>query len=126
MKKELYVSIRKVLLYLLRRGAFFMSQNNNYILCYHSFSAVGNSYSVLPKTLAAVDTQGKLSSGSEMRNAYLVYMALKTNAIRSLLLQPLLEIKKINGWVGEVEFGFEDIEITKLDSNPTGSQTVMS
>jgi len=80
----------------------------------------------LHPTLAAVDTQGKLSSGSEMRNAYLVYMALKTNAIRSLLLQPLLEIKKINGWVGEVEFGFEDIEITKLDTNPTGSQTVMS
>lgn len=80
----------------------------------------------LHPTLAAVETQGKLSSGSEMRNAYLVYMALKTKNIRSILLNPLYEIKKINKWADEVQFGFEDIEITKLDTNPTGSQTVMS
>jgi len=95
------------------------------ILFEQSNMAMTSAHGLHP-TLAAVETQGKLSSGSEMRNAYLVYMALKTKNTRAILLEPLYEIKKINNWPDEVQFGFEDIEITKLDTNPTGSQTVMS
>jgi hypothetical protein len=95
------------------------------ILFEQSNMAMTSAHGLHP-TLAAVETQGKLSSGSELRNAYLVYMALKTKNTRAILLEPLYEIKKINNWPDEVQFGFEDIEITKLDTNPTGSQTVMS
>lgn len=76
-------------------------------------------------TLAAVETQGKLSSGSEMRNAALIYMTLKTPRIRRILLKWLYEVKRINGWAKEIEFGFENIEVTKLDVNPTATQSII-
>jgi hypothetical protein len=75
--------------------------------------------------MAGIQIPNKLSNASEMRIAYYVYMSLKTSDIRSQLLAPLYLYKKVNGWAEEVEFGFENIEVTKLDENPTGSQTVM-
>lgn len=75
--------------------------------------------------LAGIQIPNKLSNASEQRVAYYIYMSLKTNDIRDQLLKPLYLYKIINGWPDEVEFGFENIEITSLDVNPTGSQSVM-
>lgn len=50
MKKEYYLQARRGIFLLLQKTAFLMSQNN-YILCYHSFSGKGNSYSVTPANL---------------------------------------------------------------------------
>jgi hypothetical protein len=76
--------------------------------------------------LAGIQIPNKLSNASEQRIAYLIYMSLKTNDIRQQLLKPLYLYKKINGWADEVMFGFENIEVTTLDVNPTGSQTVLN
>ncbi len=75
-------------------------------------------------TLAAIQTQGKLSSGSEIRNAFLMYVAIKTQVKRSILLDPINLVHRINGWDPTVKWGFRDIEITSLDENPAGAQEV--
>jgi hypothetical protein len=75
--------------------------------------------------LAALQIPNKLSNASEQRVAYDIYIALKTHDLRNQLLAPLYLHKKVNGWAEEVEFGFENLEITTLDVNPTGSQNVM-
>lgn len=75
-------------------------------------------------TLAAIQTQGKLSSGSEIRNAFMMYVAIKTPVKRALLLKPIQHVHKVNGWGDEIKWGFRDIEITKLDENPAGRQDV--
>ncbi len=75
--------------------------------------------------LAALQIPNKLSNASEQRVAYDIYIALKTHDIREQLLKPLYLHKKLNGWAEEVEFGFENLEITTLDVNPTGSQNVI-
>lgn len=75
-------------------------------------------------TLANIETQGKLSSGSEIRNAYLMYLAIKTPMPRRILLKAIELVHKINGWPEPIRWGFRDIEITKLDENPTAQQEV--
>lgn len=77
-------------------------------------------------SLAGVEIPGRLGSGSELRNAYHIYLSLHTNNIRQLLLQPIKEIAKINNWGADIQFGFENIEITKLDENPMGKQSVIA
>lgn len=76
--------------------------------------------------LAAIQTQGKLSSGSELRNAYLIHLALHTPHIRRMLLRVLELVRNLNGWDPTVQFGFENIEVTKLDENPTAQQSVIA
>lgn len=75
-------------------------------------------------TLAAIQTQGKLSSGSEIRNAFMMYVAIKTPVKRAILLKPINYVHKVNGWGEGIKWGFRDIEITTLDQNPTGAQEV--
>jgi hypothetical protein len=72
-------------------------------------------------TLANVDTAGKLSSGSEMRNAHLVYLKTKTPVMREILLEPIYMLHRSNGWPDYIRWEFRDIEITTLDNDPTGS-----
>jgi hypothetical protein len=76
-------------------------------------------------TLAAIETAGKLSSGSEIRNAYLMYTALKTPAARRILLKPIEMIHRINKWGDGIKWTFRDIEVTKLDDNPQAKQDVL-
>lgn len=73
-------------------------------------------------TLAAIETQGKLSSGTEIRNAFGMYVAIKTPTIRRILLEPLKIVQKINGWDPDLQFWFKDIELAKLDEEPTGKK----
>lgn len=90
----------------------------------HSNDANISAQAVHP-TLAAIQTQGKLSSGSEIRNAFAMYVAIKTPVKRDLLLQFLRIPHKVNGW-GPGKWGFRDIEITKLDDNPAGKQETLA
>lgn len=71
-------------------------------------------------TLAAIETQGKLSSGTEIRNAFLMYVAIKTPTLRKILLEPLKHVQRINKWDPELHFGFKDLELATLDKEPTG------
>lgn len=49
MKKEYYIWIRQMLFKLLQAGSFFSKAQPNFVLCYHSFSGRGNSYTLSPK-----------------------------------------------------------------------------
>jgi len=74
--------------------------------------------------LAAIQTQGKLSSGSEIRNANSMFIAVKTPKPRRLLLKALNLLKRINAPENErdILIGFRDIEVTNLDENKAGRQ----
>ncbi|MBK9391951.1 MAG: hypothetical protein IPN68_17835 [Bacteroidetes bacterium] len=76
-------------------------------------------------SLASIQTQGKMSSGSEIRNSLLGFIAIKTPIARMLILKILNMVKKANGWDPEVQYTFEDIEITKLDENPAGMESTV-
>jgi hypothetical protein len=75
-------------------------------------------------TLANIETQGKLSSGSEIRNAFLMYVAIKTPLPRRILLEPIYMVHKINGWDPTIKWTFKDIEIKTLDEDKTGTSEV--
>jgi hypothetical protein len=76
--------------------------------------------------LSSIQTQGKMSSGSEIRNALLSFIAIKTTFPRKLLMKPINLVKKTNGWPKDIHYGFEDLEITTLDDNPAGRQEVLN
>lgn len=77
-------------------------------------------------SLAGVETAGKLSSGSEMRNAYSIWIASHAKLYRELILKALREVSIVNGWDKTIKFGIKDTDITTLDQNPTGKQSVIS
>jgi hypothetical protein len=71
-------------------------------------------------TLAGVETQGKLSSGTEIRNAFLMYLIINTPLPRKMMLKPLEFVQKANGWDPEIKFGFRDFEMSKLADEKSG------
>jgi hypothetical protein len=87
--------------------------------------AMTSAHSMHP-SIAGVQLPGKLGNASEQRIAHDIYVALKTPNIRRILLELLYEAKKVNGWDKNVEFGFENIQPTTLDVNPTGTQSIMN
>ena len=76
--------------------------------------------------LASIQTQGKLSSGSDIRNALLLHLSTKTPVARKALLKIFNIIKKVNKWDPELIFGFKDNLITKLDEEKSGQKQVMT
>lgn len=87
-------------------------------------SAICSGHNVNP-TLANILIGNKLSSGSEIRNAFEIYVGLYTYSFRQLLLKPLYTVKKINKWNPKIKFGFRDIKLETLDINPTGSTNAL-
>jgi hypothetical protein len=86
----------------------------------------------LDPALAGIDTGGKLGgSGSEKRISYQLHLALRTPQARQLLLATLNgPVKKLKVAIGQMTrddfFGIEDIDLTTLDKNPTGTQAVVN
>lgn len=76
----------------------------------------------VPPALASIQTPGKLGSGSETRNSFLLYLIVKTPVPRDILLSPLAIVAKKNSWDPTVKIGFRDIEITTLSEDKTGKQ----
>lgn len=79
-------------------------------------------------TLANIETQGKLSSGSEIRNALLAYLTTQYIS-RQTLLKSLDTVANLNKWydlegMSDIKFAFKDAHITKLDENKSGVKTV--
>jgi hypothetical protein len=75
--------------------------------------------------LANVDTGGKLGgSASEMRVAAQLHLALRTPIPRTILLQPIKIAMKLMNFAPDLFIAPKDFELTTLDNNPTGNQTV--
>ncbi|MEL6274316.1 MAG: hypothetical protein AAFU03_04285, partial [Bacteroidota bacterium] len=71
-------------------------------------------------TLANIETAGKLSSGTEIRNAYLMYLAIKTPMPRKQLLKAIKIVKRENNWPKDVHYGFRDMTLEKLSEDKSG------
>jgi hypothetical protein len=72
-------------------------------------------------TLAAIQTQGKLSSGSEILNAFNMYVAIKTPVARELILESINLVHKANAWGEGLVWGFRDIQLKTQDQAPNGA-----
>lgn len=73
-------------------------------------------------TLANIETAGKLSSGTEIRNAFLMWLIINTSTPRKMMLKPLELVKKVNGWPADIHYAIRDYELTALSSNDAGMQ----
>ena len=78
----------------------------------------------LDPSLAGIETGGKLGgSGSEKRISYQLHIALRTPNKRKLLLNIFNTAARINGYDRELVFGIEDIDITTLAENKSGTES---
>jgi hypothetical protein len=84
--------------------------------------AIMSAFQVHP-TLANVETAGRLSSGTEMRNAYLMWLIIHASTFRDIILEPFYIAQKLNGWDPNIKFRFKDAVLTTLSDNPTGKKT---
>ncbi len=76
-------------------------------------------------SLASIQTQGKMSSGSEIRNSFLFYIITKTWRARNTILKPFLIALKENGWHDpSIKYTFEDFMMTTLDDDKSGKKKV--
>lgn len=73
-------------------------------------------------TLANIETAGKLSSGTEIRNAYLMYLIIAAPVYRDMLQEVVDLVKRENGWPEEIHYAIRDAELTTLAENPAGVQ----
>lgn len=73
-------------------------------------------------TLANVETQGRLSSGTEMRNAFLMYVLTSTPQPRKLIFKNIELVKRVNGWQEDVFYGIRDFELAPLSESKSGVQ----
>lgn len=73
-------------------------------------------------TLANIETQGRLSSGTEIRNAFLMWLIINTEKPRRHMLAVLDLVKKANGWPTNVFYGIRDYELSALATDPSGMQ----
>lgn len=99
-----------------------------------SLSAIGSAVSVDP-ALSGVMEPGKMGagSGSEIREAFEFHSKVKTRYVRHLLYKPLLiamksnglDVRKVDGQDRKIQVGIQDIELTTLEKNPTGSQKTL-
>lgn len=78
-------------------------------------------------SLAAILTDSSLSSGSEIRNALLMYIITQALVPRRQILKVMTIIFRMNKWNTKypgLKIGIRDVEITTLDKNPTAAQSV--
>lgn len=92
------------------------------IKLYEASNVANISAQGLHPTLANIETQGRLSSGTEIRNAYLLWLIIAAPAYREYLYQIVDLAKKINGWPEDIHFAIRDAELTTLAENPGGMQ----
>lgn len=80
--------------------------------------------SVHPSLVGAAPGANKSINGTEARELYILKQA-QFKPIRDLLLYPFSLIKAINNWPEDLFFTIPNIELTTLDNNKSGSQTVI-
>jgi hypothetical protein len=78
----------------------------------------------IPPALASIQTPGRLGSGSETRNSFNLFLAIKAPVPRSIIVKFFDIPRKRNGWDPRIKIGFRDIELTTLDESPVGQQPV--
>lgn len=95
---------------------------DNALLELYKASNVANvSAQALHPTLASIETAGKgIGSGTEIRNAFLLYLIIAAPVYRDLLMEVVELVKKENGWPEDIHYAIWDAELTTLADNPAG------
>lgn len=98
--------------------------NDEALLKLYAASNVANvSAQALHPTLASIETGGKgIGSGTEIRNAFLLYLIIAAPVVRDMLLEVVELVKTENGWPADVQYAIRDAEMTTLAENPAGMQ----
>ncbi len=95
--------------------------NDEALLPLYEASNVANiSAQAIHPSLANIETQGKLASGTEIRNAFLLYLIIAAPAYRDFLQEVVEVVKMENGWPEDIHFAIRDAEMTTLADNPAG------
>ncbi len=94
------------------------------LLKLYAASNVANvSAQALHPTLASIETAGKgIGSGTEIRNAFLLYLIIAAPVYRDMLQEVIEVVKTDNGWPADIHYAIRDAEMTTLDENPAGVQ----
>jgi hypothetical protein len=91
------------------------------------FQAVTSGSGINP-SIAGIMGPGKMGagSGSEMRLAYQVHVALNTTSDRRALLKAMEGIEKVEGWPSDWKYAFIDHDLSTLDKLKSGMQPVIN
>ncbi len=90
------------------------------IKLYESSNVANISAQGLHPTLANIETQGRLSSGTEIRNAFLMWLVIAAPAYRDHLMRVVNTVKAIEAWAPDIHYAIRDAELTTLAENPGG------
>lgn len=97
--------------------------NDDALLPLYAASNVANiSAQGIHPTLANIETQGRLSSGTEIRNAYLLWLIIAAPEPRGKLYEIVNLVKKDQQWPPDIHYAIRDAELTTLAENPGGMQ----
>jgi len=92
-----------------------------FVKAYNSSNSAMTSAWGIDPSLASIQREGKFGgSGSEMRISYQLHIALKVQAARSIMVEPLEVVRDVNGWDPEVKFGFINKNVVTLAENSSG------
>jgi hypothetical protein len=73
-------------------------------------------------TIANIETAGKLSSGTEIRNAFLMWLIINTPIPRRAFMRMLKPVADSRGWDKSIKYGIRDYELTALSTDKSGMQ----
>jgi hypothetical protein len=101
-------------------------KDDSYIKLHETASKVHARGHNLHPVIAGIETSGSLSSGSEILNLLNYHVSYKTQRIRNIALKSVVLAKNYNfPDRRDIKIGVEDVELTTLDQNPKGQQTVV-
>lgn len=89
---------------------------------YKSSNIANVSAQALHPTLASIESNKGIGSGTEIRNAFLMYLIIAAPVIREQLYDLVELVKLENGWPAEIKYAIRDAEMTTLAENPAGVQ----
>lgn len=88
---------------------------------YSSSNQANISAQGVPPTLANIQTQGKLSAGSDIRNSLAMHIILKTPGPRRRMFYLIDLAKRLNGWPEDIHYDIRDTLITNLHEDKSGT-----
>jgi hypothetical protein len=100
------------------------NMNDEALIKLYAASNIANvSAQALPPQLASIDAGGKgIGSGTEIRNAFLLYLIIAAPVVRDMLLDVVEVVKTENKWPADIMYAIRDAEMTTLAENPAGVQ----
>lgn len=82
--------------------------------------------SYVDPTLAGIDLNGNLGSGSEIRSKYNYHVGVKANGRRDVALEDMYIVSKLNGFPANLEWGFNLVTLVTTDKSATGTEKATS